>query len=680
MHHSPKMRAIRASAAAALLALLSLAAPLGAQTTTTHAPAASATNLGGGGAQPMLGGGGGSSSIILNNPAEKFVVAPGGVDMRTMRYVYHDTDLSIGGDGDGGLSLVRTLPTASPPHATNPFGNFTFNWDFSLDIYRIDIYSEDNVPGPPLPPGNDYKAFVNVDGRTHTFRGYQNTNGYMSMSQSAFEILTFTLTQADPAVVYTFTNAQNETVTFAHLGTVDGLAVTGLYPTRVVKPDGTTITFDYTSFVGPSSNLARVRSIVSSRGYAILLESSGGLVSKACTLNLAQTPLPANHLCPSNAASTATYSYSSGKLTSVTGPDGGVSSFVYATSGGVSTMAFVRPGETSPWLTNTVSTSLDELELSYDIVTAQNFADGESYAYTAKYTPMVTGKVSTIAGGFYLDALGNRTTVTWGFPQVYGTGAGGTCHLPPCSPVTMGSIKYQQTSGPVSVTDPLSRTTTSDYCDPYAAANQPGNCVVTLLQSFTDAEGIKTTLTYDNWQNVTQKVVSPKSGSGLANLTTSATYDCTYAVACAKPVTLTDPNGNVTSFTYDTTHGGVLTETDPADSHGVHPVKRYAYVQRYAWLSDGAGGYVHGSAPMWLLSSEKTCRTTATVSGACAGGTADEVSTSYDYGPDSGPNNLLLRGTAVTADGTTLRTCYGYDATGNKISETKPRANLSVCP
>jgi YD repeat-containing protein len=59
---------------------------------------------------------------------------------------------------------------------------------------------------------------------------------------------------------------------------------------------------------------------------------------------------------------------------------------------------------------------------------------------------------------------------------------------------------------------------------------------------------------------------------------------------------------------------------------------------------------------------------------------SDEVLTTYDYGPDSGPNNLLLRGKAVTADGKTARTCYAYDALGNKISETSANAQLANCP
>ena len=44
------------------------------------------------------------------------------------------------------------------------------------------------------------------------------------------------------------------------------------------------------------------------------------------------------------------------------------------------------------------------------------------------------------------------------------------------------------------------------------------------------------------------------------------------------------------------------------------------------------------------------------------------------------PNNLLLRGTVVTADGQTLRTCYTYDDMGRKISETQPKGTGSSCP
>jgi hypothetical protein len=54
--------------------------------------------------------------------------------------------------------------------------------------------------------------------------------------------------------------------------------------------------------------------------------------------------------------------------------------------------------------------------------------------------------------------------------------------------------------------------------------------------------------------------------------------------------------------------------------------------------------------------------------------------TTYEYGADGTANNLRVRGKVVTADGVSLRTCYGYDWQGNKISETSPRAGLATCP
>ena len=54
-------------------------------------------------------------------------------------------------------------------------------------------------------------------------------------------------------------------------------------------------------------NLTRLRSIVSNRGYAMLLEYAGALVTRACVLNLAVTAKPANNVCPANAPATANY-------------------------------------------------------------------------------------------------------------------------------------------------------------------------------------------------------------------------------------------------------------------------------------------------------------------------------------------------------------------------------------
>ena len=193
-------------------------------------------------------------------------------------------------------------------------------------------------------------------------------------------------------------------------------------------------------------------------------------------------------------------------------------------------------------------------------------------------------------------------------------------------------------------------------------------------------EGNGANYTRDSRGNITAATVTPKSGS--TNLVSTASYpsSCSNIKTCNKPDYVVDPGNNRTDYTYDSTHGGVLTETGPADANGVHPVKRYAYAQRYAWIKNSGGTYSQVSTPVWVLTEERYCRTSATVSGACAAGSSDEVVTAYDYGPNSGPNNLLLRGVAVTADSQTRRTCYGYDRDGNRISETKPRAGLTSCP
>ena len=84
--------------------------------------------------------------------------------------------------------------------------------------------------------------------------------------------------------------------------------------------------------------------------------------------------------------------------------------------------------------------------------------------------------------------------------------------------------------------------------------------------------------------------------------------------------------------------------------------------------------------PIWLLTSESRCRRTAATETGCVGGAADELVTTFDYGPEAGPNNLLLRGIVEDANGVASRTCYTYDAVGNRTGETMPLAGLTSCP
>lgn len=198
------------------------------------------------------------------------------------------------------------------------------------------------------------------------------------------------------------------------------------------------------------------------------------------------------------------------------------------------------------------------------------------------------------------------------------------------------------------------------------------------LLTASDSEGRNFSFTHDARGNVLTK--TQIGISGTPSLVRAANYDvvCTNRVTCNKPNWVKDANGSQTDYTYDPVHGGVLTETSPADVNGVRPQIRNTYIQRYAFVKSSTGGYVSAGQPIWLLSTSKICRTsTATASGCQAPN--DEVETTYDYGPSSGPNNLSLRGKSVTADGVTRRICSSHDALGNVVSETTANANLTTC-
>ena len=625
-------------------------------------------------------------SRIVNNPAEHFNIAPGGVDLRSGRYVYEATDLSVGGEGQpNSLSLKRTTPEAIRGH-NNSFGNFSSNWDIMLTVYPWDTDGNGAK--------NDFRAIVRIRGLATTFASEGVLTTYALKSDGAAAFLTYTGgTRTGASTIYTYTASDGTVIVFRPIGGKDcGNEVTGTcaFASSVTEPDGTRYTLSYAATGESGGNFVRLSTVVSSRGYALTFEGASGTggmgsrITKACVTNLALSTVPTT--CASNALATATYTYSGTRLTGVTGPDGSTDSFGYVDGSGGYQMQFIKAGQTAPWLTNTVGTApgmVNEEDLPIEFVTAQSFADGRAYTYA--YTQPPSG--ASIAGGAYVDNFGNGASVPYGFPITPGSGPEDhmQCTQFPCSPPNPDDFTwiYQQTPGPISITDALGHTTTFEYCDPAAMAGLPSyyvnRCAVVPLVSFTDPEGARTELTY--WgRNVSQVRRKAKPGSGLPDIVTSATYDCSNPKICAKPLTATDANGKVTTYTYKAETGDLLTETRPADANGIQAVIRNEYVQRYAWLSNGSGGYAQAAAPVWLLSATKTCRTTATVSGACAGGSADEVVTSYDYGPDSGPNLLLLRGKVVTADGVSLRTCYAYDAMGNRIGETSPRAGLTVCP
>jgi YD repeat-containing protein len=196
----------------------------------------------------------------------------------------------------------------------------------------------------------------------------------------------------------------------------------------------------------------------------------------------------------------------------------------------------------------------------------------------------------------------------------------------------------------------------------YSIANQP------IL--VTTPGGVKTQYSYGARGNLETITKIPLAGSGLSSIVQTATYpsSCTNQVTCNKPTAVIDGNGNQIDYTYDPTHGGTLTVTLPGIAGG-RPETRYTYTSLKARYLNNNSVMIQDQNPIWVLATESEC---------VHGGACTKVTT-YEYAPDSAPNNLLVRGKAVTADGITLRTCYGHDKQGNVIWEAAPKANLPSC-
>lgn len=626
------------------------------------------------------------SEGTITPPAEKSLVTSGGVDMRTGQYAYASTDLSVQ-DESARINLVRSGMIGVPRHA-NPFGNFTHNFDIMITEFRVDMSKSEYQHGY----GQDYRMGVRFGGKTQAFDKEYTNSGFVPVSKGEKGVLTYSGDPASAAVVYTYRAPGGEVAVFRQMGGGDcATVIRCAFVSSISYPDGTLLSFEYETRTG-TEDRARLRAVTSNHGYALLFEYSGGgggtwsTVTKACILNLTVIEKPGNNTCPTGVPTTL-YTYASGAtmpvMTSATNPLGKAAQFGYSWQSGVpSQMRFYHPEEANPWLTNDLfGGSTDDGGYILQ-VGQQTFADGRAISYNWDDPSILAGSsIQSRFGGSYIEN-GKTVVAEYGY-HLYPPSLT-ISYLPRQSPEMFGNRHHQFTSGPQRIVDELGRTTTFDYCDPayepFLPAWETNRCVVGELRSWTDPEGNVTHVSYDSAGNLvgTRRVAKP--GLSQPDIITSATYACGNPKTCSKPATMTDAKGNVTSWTYDATHGGVLTQTMPAVD-GVQAKKRYAYAQHYAWVKAGSG-YAQTANPIWLLSEERTCLTSATVGNACAAGASDEVVTVYQYqaGSASVPSNLLLKEVAVTSNGTTLRTCYSHDAWGRRISETEPRAGLAVCP
>lgn len=603
-------------------------------------------------------------------PPQVYMTTPTGVNIADLSGIITNVDLVI-----GNLNLQRFHVDAAR-EAGKPF--FGARTTHNFDIYVV----RNRTPGAPAGckggitcylPERD-KPVVHI-GSSASGTYVQGITGGEAPFPSNDDALGGKLEGGGTlSTPYKYTDAYGTIYTFN-----PGVTAGGEYSQRVasvLKSNG-----ERTVFLYDGNGLLKV--VYNNNGFAIVFDnitnSAGSLiigssVGTACGYNLAQTSISVSSTCNSSNLKT-NYVYSAGSLgtlQSFTDASGNVTQYTYNSSFIVTCVK--PPGYSSCKIT---SVGGPQSAGKPPRIGTQTLADGSVWQFQYGASP-------DYGSGFLCADQRDADCV-----EEDGTRA--TWVTDPTGAVTQYS--FTNTS-PYAIKNSLGRTTRfwytggGDYECSCAEAAQGSR--LTRVQY---PEGNEYLATYGPHNVLSSQTWKAKPGSNQADVSMSYQFNCyephdDWGPTCALPISMTDTRGGVTNYTYDPVHGGILTESSPADANGVRAVKRYAYAQRSAYISDGAGGYASTGYPIWLKTEERTCRRTATVGNACAGGATDEVVTAYDYGPDFGagtptaPNNLLIRGVYVTAGGVTLRTCYRYDQYGNKVSETKPKgvAAGTVCP
>lgn len=198
------------------------------------------------------------------------------------------------------------------------------------------------------------------------------------------------------------------------------------------------------------------------------------------------------------------------------------------------------------------------------------------------------------------------------------------------------------------------------------------------LSQITATDGRSTSYAYDTRGNTATVTDTAIPGSGLANIVRVASFPstCSNLVTCNLPVWAKDAMGNQTDYTYDPTHGGVLTVTRPPDPSGVRPQERYSYTPVQAYLKNAVGSIVASGPLVYKNTGVSICLAATSANPASCVGTSTESKTTSSFGPQVAgtANNLLpVSETQSAGDGSLTATSIAtFDHLGNRSSVDGP--------
>ncbi|MGH6617861.1 hypothetical protein [Sphingomonas sp.] len=233
------------------------------------------------------------------------------------------------------------------------------------------------------------------------------------------------------------------------------------------------------------------------------------------------------------------------------------------------------------------------------------------------------------------------------------------------SPANGTTIYYDRWGQKVRSIDPLLRTTSTRY-------NDLGRVVETYAP-----EGNSEQTDYDARGNVVQKTQHAKPGTGLPDLVTITSYvggptlaTCSNVATCNKPAFEIDALNHRASYSWDATHGQLLTASSGLNAAGgcllaggVCPVTTFGY-----------GSFAGVTTPFGISALAGTLYLPISKQELIASGNATTTSFEYDSA-----NKFALKGQVVDSAGLALRTCYTFDTAGRLIAQTDPKAGLTSC-
>ena len=556
-----------------------------------------------------------------------------GVNMLNGGLLVRDPGLGIGMQHDGGLQFARTWAGMSAMVFAG--WNHSFNYNVKSD---------------------NFLAKVSLGDKSEAFRS--SPTGYIPLKQ-----LGSTLSNVNGTFVYT--DKDGIVVTLAGILLSSG-SITKPVATSLVKPNGERWSFTYGTWSSPNAGTqVYLKSIQTNFGYQLKFSysPSSSIINSVLAINDAVEYCdPTAAVCSGLANYWPTVNYSRTQMATqanyietVSGPGNINRSYtIFAASDTVG----------RPWprdIVRKVDGPAGTAATDYEYMGISN-PQGTTVYYVLKSVSDVSGKWSYSYDVSSSDKFGVTRKSPDQSERLYRSN----------SPNDLNEI--------TSFTDELSRTTKYLYDYQYNLTDvMPPE--VTLSGTTPVAGYIHQQ--YDSRGNVLSVTKVPKSGSGLNSIVYSAGFDqtCVNPAKCNKPNWVRDPLGNQTDYTYDPSHGGILSEMQSAPLPGAaRPLTLTTWVQIYGWAKNSSGAMVRSAYPIWRVATKTVCQTVAGSNNPMCDAASRQTVTTFQYGASATRYALLVKGKAVSSGGPVLRTCYDYDIYGRVMSETAPNAGLGVCP